>query len=119
MYPAEWEVVVAYFKVIPGHFLEKLRETTNNIRVSGDLAEIQTVYLMDASLQHYRYANLLGVILLAVNATNALLTNSTELSPSWEADDCSSTPQPLSILWKQKVHSRVHKSLTLVCILDR
>jgi hypothetical protein len=45
--------------------------------------------------------------------------NSTEHSPSWEADSCLAHQEIPRLLWKQKVHCRVHNNSPLVPILSQ
>jgi hypothetical protein len=44
-------------------------------------------------------------------------TNSTESSPSWDANSCSATQEIPSILSDPNVHYRIHKSSSMVFVL--
>jgi hypothetical protein len=53
----EWiwkEAVMCYSRNYPGFCLEGLRETTDNLRIGGVLAEIRPEHLPNISLDHYR-----------------------------------------------------------------
>jgi hypothetical protein len=56
------EDVLAYSRYYPRMFLKGMRKTTNNIRVVGVLAEVQTEYLVNTILKRYRFTNLLSNI---------------------------------------------------------
>jgi hypothetical protein len=56
------EVVVAYSRYYPGIFQEELRNTTKNLNeMSAALGEIRNSHFQNTCLQHYRYANRLGL----------------------------------------------------------
>jgi hypothetical protein len=48
-----------------------------------------------------------------------ILTNSMELSPSWETNSCEATQEFSNILSKPKVLYRVHKSFSVFPILSQ
>jgi hypothetical protein len=77
------------------------------------------------TLQNYYYIILWTLeyqtISIKANRSNKKeqLTDSIELSPSWEVTSCSATQEFLKILLNPKFHYHVHKSPSLVPTLDQ
>lgn len=59
------------------------------------------------------------VWVLCIKSNLKSLSNYTELSPFWEANNLSSTENVPNILWKWKFPCHVHKSLTPVPVLNQ
>jgi len=59
------------------------------------------------------------IVILLAHLLTYLLTNSMELSPLWEANWFSASPEISCILWNQKVHYCIHKFPPPVPILNQ
>jgi len=61
----------------------------------------------------------IGLTTQSTDATKSeLLTNSTEMSPSWEANGSLVSQQILHILWNKIVHPHNHKHMPLISVLS-
>jgi hypothetical protein len=85
--------------------LEYAMANTDNLKRRHWLTNKQTNQTIDRQTDQptYQPSN------LPTNHPNSLTNNSTEQSSSWEANSFPAIQEIIRILWKQKVHYRIHK----------